>query len=78
MTIEQLLDLPTDELGKLTTGPELDRVLQPYLPFTRPATARATQVIKVSGASDALARALAGEYTDPSAETNKPKIKLSL
>lgn len=75
MTIEQLLDLPTDELGRLSTGPELDRVLSPYLPFTRPATARATQTIKVTGASDALARALAGEYTDPSAE-NRPKIKL--
>lgn len=77
MTIEKLLDLPTDELGRLVTGGELDKVLAPYLPFTRPATRRATQTIKVTGASDALARALAGEYEDPST-TNRPKIKLSL
>ena len=77
MTIEKLLDLPTDELGRLVTGGELDKVLAPYLPFTRPAARRATQSIMVIGGSDGLARALAGEYEDPSAE-KKQKIKLKL
>lgn len=74
MTIEQLLDLPTDELNKLSTGPELDRILSMYLPFTRPAKRRDVMVVKVAGASDALARALAGDlHAD---EPAKPKMML--
>lgn len=72
MTIEQLLDLPTDELGRLSDA-DLDRILQPYLPFTRPARARATTTLKVAGADDLLAKALAGELVDPN---QPPKRKL--
>lgn len=74
MTIEQLLDLPTDELGRLSDS-DLDHILSPHLPFTRPARARATTVLKVAGADDLLAQALAGTLKLPD-EPPKRKLKI--
>lgn len=60
MTIEKLLDLPTDELGKLVNDrAQLDRILAPHLPVTRPAKRSSTIPIKAVGSS-LLQQAMAG------------------
>lgn len=76
MTIAKLLELPTDELGKLVCDHnELSRILTPYLPVTRPATRRVVTSVKVTGVDtkSALARAMAGEL-----EPEKPKTFIKL
>jgi hypothetical protein len=74
MTIEQLLDLPTDELGRLDER-QIGEVLQKYLPFTRPARARDTISLNIAGADERLKLALEGKLEDPNAP-QKRKLKL--
>lgn len=60
MTIEKLLDLPTDELGRLVNDRvQLDRILAPYLQVTRPLKRSSTIPIKQVGSS-LLQQAMAG------------------
>lgn len=61
MTIEQLLELPTDELGKLTASDdELRTILSTYLPHTRPRRT-AADLVKMTGAEGKLALAMSGK-----------------
>jgi len=73
MTIEQLLDLPTDECGKISDA-DLKAILVKYLPDTRPKREARVDLVNMTGATGKLALAMAGKLTPPSSG-NKIPIK---
>ena len=58
MTIESLLEMPADDIAKMTDA-ELTQWLAPYFPVTRPADLTPGEAVNTSGFASEIAEKLA-------------------